>query len=741
MPPPPSGGRGAPGPPSLLPVPPKPAASSKHAAPSSTSTTHLQQPSHHHSITGTTTISPAGSAAATIPRKSESHTLATTAESLSNIEPEKKIAVLKKAILSLTKQKQDLEATKTSLETKITTLASQLAASDEKNSRLEQQNQELQHQVESFAATTRGAGRFTARAGSILKVFSGGDASPAAGGSLSPSMASPTSEDQQRLFEDNEALHIQLFEQRQQFEKKYKLLESEKSELAMQLHALEGLVASFQASDVAQSQQAEEAFKELQTEKAYNIRCMEIIRSDFIRDNVVTSSGPTSIPSTAEDHSQITADDSATSSSSAHLRRVVSIYTEGLSDVLAGVSAFLPHVPSNHAVFGVQSQSLEGERKKGLFTKQQKERLQAVVVAHRNHRQRIQTEITKVKSCFPDYDIDGPSAAAHGVNDDDLNSNLIDLFGQVKEWLLFIHCNASLILGPLDSLRLAREKRARRMGSATSAALVPLASLLQQVISMYIGEMGVIRDFIDAASSTSGRSSAQSTNKGGKNLAAPTTTLSHSSMVALLMCYRDVPSSSSKVTAASGMLFERFVYDVSRVLEVAAEGDTNTGAGSEEVLSRHYLTCMEQLLHSIGRSRKSLMSALGMGVHGAAIAARVAPSTTSDNDRPNALLRRMLNPTRSNVVGADGQHIGTVEDIWELVKSSDSNTRHHVANFQHAMTELARMHDVVDNLTQQSGALLKDKEHMKAEYVSVVQIYESQIAMLSERLAELTNPS
>ena len=83
--------------------------------------------------------------------------------------------------------------------------------------------------------------------------------------------------------------------------------------------------------------------------------------------------------------------------------------------------------------------------------------------------------------------------------------------------------------------------------------------------------------------------------------------------------------------------------------------------------------------------------------------------------------------------------MGTAADVWELVKSSDSNTRHHIANFQHAMTELARMHDLVDSLTQQSGSLLKDKEHMKKEYVSVVQIYESQIAMLSDRLAELTS--
>eukprot|EP00658_Telonema_sp_P-2_P036172 TRINITY_DN26217_c0_g1_i1.p1 TRINITY_DN26217_c0_g1~~TRINITY_DN26217_c0_g1_i1.p1 ORF type:complete len:277 (+),score=53.25 TRINITY_DN26217_c0_g1_i1:226-1056(+) len=276
--------------------------------------------------------------------------------------------------------------------------------------------------------------------------------------------------------------------------------------------------------------------------------------------------------------------------------------------------------------------------------------------------------------------------------------------------------------------------------------------------------MAVVRDVIH--SSTTTHTSASS---------SPAPTDVSSSLIIALMCYRegDVSTTSTvttndRKTAASSMLFERFVYDITRVLEAAAGGGSDVDPTN--VLNRHYLTCIEQLVHSLGRSRKQLASALGLGTHVSSISTRIgaasnnttnipisSPEYSLNKQQPQDLLQKMLmanNNGGGGTTAADGSSdvidsecsmglaaIGTAADVWELVKSSDSNTRHHIANFQHAMTELARMHDLVDSLTQQSGSLLKDKEHMKKEYVSVVQIYESQIAMLSDRLAELTSGS
>ena len=704
MPPPPSGGKGLPGapsagatrrpptsnPPTSSPPPPLFPSSTPVSGSIATSSVQSKPPTSVNSVPLTTSSRPGGG------------------ESLANIDSDKKIAVLKKAILALTKQKQDLEATKASLESKVTSLLSQLAASDERSAKHENHARELQQQLDALAKGGSG-GRFAERAGSILKVFSGGDTAAAP----SPA-ASPTSnEDQQRLFEENEALHIQLFEQRQQFERKYKQLEAEKSEMAMQLHGLEGVVASFQASDVAQSQQAEEALRELETERAYSKRCLGIILSGGLAPN----------------HS-CDGDDGA-------VKRIVTIYVDGVCDLLAGVSALMPHIPTNSGAFGVQRQTLESERKKGMFVRQQKERLQALSVSHRAHRQRILVEVEKIRNCLSGED------EVEGEGLDSLPALLRLLSIAMRGWVVLLHTNAHLIMGPLDAQQRTTSSTASQHQQTTTK--VSLTYSLQQTLAAFVGEMDVVVDCIDQGASST-HTTAEMVSK----------SMTAGILVGLLG-YREYTLAMPNAflrgpgSSSAGVLFDRLCFDLTRALDAL-------GGNSEcdVVLSRHYLVCMEQLVAAVVRCKRQVASAVGLGPHVSSIEARsmiahsqdatgqVDPKQYQDSTGgrgPVSLIQSLMALGGGLGEGAENDMVTTVGsavDVWELVKASDKNAQHHAANLQQATMELARLHDMVDSLTQASGALQKDKALMKEEYQSVVQVYESQIALLSERLAELS---
>ena len=53
------------------------------------------------------------------------------------------------------------------------------------------------------------------------------------------------------------------------------------------------------------------------------------------------------------------------------------------------------------------------------------------------------------------------------------------------------------------------------------------------------------------------------------------------------------------------------------------------------------------------------------------------------------------------------------------------------------MLELAHCHDRIDQLAARGEALEGDNDRMRREYVGVVDVYEGQIRLLSEHLAEL----
>lgn len=125
---------------------------------------------------------------------------------LADMDADKKVAVLKKAILALTKQKQDIEAARVALEAKVSALVEELGRAEERNESLVTKNKELSAEVERLQSSKGGLSLVpSAAARSLLGTLG------TFGGGLKDGGISV---EQQRLFEENEALHIQIFEQK-----------------------------------------------------------------------------------------------------------------------------------------------------------------------------------------------------------------------------------------------------------------------------------------------------------------------------------------------------------------------------------------------------------------------------------------------------------------------------------------------------------------------------------------------
>lgn len=152
---------------------------------------------------------------------------------MADIDPERKIEVLRRAVLQLTKAKQDLEATNRSLEEKLVIVSTELARVNEHSTSLQERNRALEAEVDELRKrASQGIGSKLLGVASIVPRWGGGAAAPAASAAATPApQRTPTPGpegggmpqlDAAQLFRDNEALHIQLFETRTALEEQLK---------------------------------------------------------------------------------------------------------------------------------------------------------------------------------------------------------------------------------------------------------------------------------------------------------------------------------------------------------------------------------------------------------------------------------------------------------------------------------------------------------------------------------------
>ena len=482
--------------------------------------------------------------------------------SIANMDADRKLVVLKNAVLALTNQKQAVEAARAELEAKAAALAEALAKSEERNAVLTAKNKELTAEVERLNSS---AGRLAALPGaaarSLLGTLAGGASSPAAAaGGGGSSTAKDGAIDQQRLFEENEALHIQLFERRTEYERRLRQLEGEKTQLAMRTHTLEGLVASAQATGVETSQQATEARRELAIERGYTSLCQYMLLRGLAgphTDLMLAASSPSSHsqqpPSAAAEAALLMLDamDGANAPSSAApssaaacmgvLDAVMRRCCEVIQQSMGAVSALLPHTVAS----GPSSSSSSAASASPFQLAQEAQRQRTVIAAHREHRNTINaicgglladlaegspsTDASESVASGGDLlasgggaDLPAPPITAEPSDpreaftaleerSERVADRLVALLSHTTAWLHLLHNNAALLLGPLEASHAARSlallaKGGRGGGSsgaeasaATAAEVRTLEQQFQSVIASIIGELRVVRDCLRGA--------------------------------------------------------------------------------------------------------------------------------------------------------------------------------------------------------------------------------------------------
>lgn len=224
---------------------------------------------------------------------SSSGTVGRDGVSYLDAEPAKKIALLKKAVISLTKQKQALESDNAALTEKLAMLGNALTAAHDVENDLRRQVADMERELARRAAqkpstdvtpTNNKVGAAALAGVATLKGFLGVGASPQLIPETSPlttqapSNVSSSSDDRDRLHEENESLHIQIFELKTQRDQERKAAE-------MKLKSLERDVAAMQktAMEVERQRNVLQAQCEQLSAETDELRAQELFCRTFLQ--------------------------------------------------------------------------------------------------------------------------------------------------------------------------------------------------------------------------------------------------------------------------------------------------------------------------------------------------------------------------------------------------------------------------------------------------------------------------
>eukprot|EP00758_Cryptobia_borreli_P013562 Tbor_TRINITY_DN5846_c0_g9::TRINITY_DN5846_c0_g9_i1::g.7196::m.7196 len=600
--------------------------------------------------------------------------------SLADISPEKKISVLKKAIVSLTKQKQDIESQRSALEAKVMSLVNELGIQEDTITEYKAKNKELQRQLDAVTSRfslTGSASAVALKAGSLLSVLSSTKEGPTAAGTSPVSGDySMTKEDQQKIFEENEALHIQLFEIKQMCDKKVKAAVAERSEMALRLHSLEGLLASFQASDVEQSHHAQETARLLAMEKSFTAMCEVLLFEDnYLRRELATV------------HEQVGEDrESNLFIAKTGLTVILGELCDGLEEILNAVSAALPHLPVGLLERNPHSPIISpAESKREAQANKERERHAAFSASHKQFVQRIKVEILKVKNCL---------LASMDLGDGEDTHLLIPaikaLLSELQMWLCVVYNNCGILMKPMENLFKKRQQEAMDMNqqSVCMVSSLDLHIQLRNLISSFCGQLKAFEKCLDIKSDNS------------------TFVFGSDALRVLfsILGYRSTTSNSHH-----GLEFERYLFSLNITLKEPEEGSSKMiDKITVNDLPKHFTVPLLHLTVVLQKFNTRIRSIVRSTVH------------YISNDS-----------CTTDMANAPGD---TSSDQY----SADFNAHHFNDLYHRSVMELANAHDQIERLVKKVSKVEGANKKMKKEYISVVDVYESQIRLLSDRLAELS---
>nr|CCD13517.1 unnamed protein product [Trypanosoma congolense IL3000] len=163
---------------------------------------------------------------------------------MANSDPEAKISLLKKAVVTVTKQKQMLEHHNQQLQEQMATIGGELAQMQEENQNLQRRLKAVELDAERKIKQAAASGKSWMGLASLVPGMEAGDhksgtkkgaAKSATGFNLSP-------EDQEKIIMENENVHKQLFELKSTYETEKREWDAKRSQQGAELQALQAEV-------------------------------------------------------------------------------------------------------------------------------------------------------------------------------------------------------------------------------------------------------------------------------------------------------------------------------------------------------------------------------------------------------------------------------------------------------------------------------------------------------------------
>ena len=650
-----------------------------------------------------------------MPGKELPTTVENAAAAFAEGDAETKISMLKKAVISVTKHKAEVEQRCAALEEKLAQTAAELGSVHQQNTQLHTtilaNNAEIDALKRKLSTTTAASVASAALKGitNLIPMGAGsaeGSAAAAAGGKSQPSASRASSvpsasggsfialsaEDQQRLFEENEALHIQIFELRSSLEGQVRSLEKVNATQAAQIANLKRSVSQLEGAGKASREELENT---KQASKEDRMVAHYLTMFSELSSRKDASSSP------AADHQALLGNAQSGRGDVSplitlrggqldrHLAQFLTTkieeYLEMFSSLVAGVGTLLSALDDS---IGRVPRSTNADENTAV-----RDRFRTVLESHRQHRSGIVEHISAIRVCLSSTDYQSSTWSAFETHTQAMSRTCLLWLALVRHSLpIIVECAVALL--PRDHVFVFARNLPQQAAGSRDIYVSMLVTSLGAVVGAAMAALRVTSSLLEKVSKSQPVDS-----RGAGSL------LDWSAMLWWVL-WRSSEGCAELATACAN------------AYTLMIELSEHCGDDRAQVAVKY----IAQIVQAVG-STSGLKEEL----------------TTVNQDQciRDADASSTMQRTASSTVVDDRAASAAVDELKEALQQADASAVRHYVQLQRVLLELHEQQGQLDALRKELAIEKKDAAGREAELQHVVDAYEEQIRLLSDRLADL----